>query len=447
MYEVSNTNINRRRLPWVGVVLALVLVLALALTGCGEEATTTTEGDSAQTSTTEGTETTEADAGAEEPSGEPLKIGMATTLSGPVALFGVANKQGAELAVEELNASGGVLGRPVEIIVRDDQARPEEGVAQVRDLIMSENIDALLGGVSSGVALGITEVAKERKIPYIVHTSNTEALTVEKWHPYMASVVPNTGMEARAQAMDLATREYTRWATIAPNYEFGQAQTGSFVETITAENPNVEIVDQQWPELGESDLDPFITALLAAEPEAVYSPLYGTDLVTFTRQAADLGFFERVYFTAMYETDALQELGSEVDLEGMRGYSRSPFTIDTPQMKDFVERFSAKYDEVPSDWACMAYDAVYLWAQVAETAGTVDADAFAETIPGFEWTSLRGDTYIREIDHQAAVGSYFSDLTFDEDLGFYVYKTAEPVPAEDIWLSVEEVKARRAAAQ
>ncbi len=452
---------------------ALLLVLAMLAAACGGGGVEgggdagPTEGDAGtagavtdsppetQTESTStgteppGTEPTGTATGTDTPTGsaaegEPIKIGMATTLSGSIALFGEANRNAAELAVDQLNEAGGVLGRPVELIVADDQAAPEEGVRIARDLIIDEGVSMLLGPVSSGVALAISEVSAERQVPFIVHTSNTEALTVQEFQPYVVSVVPNTGMEARAQGVDLAGSEYTRWATIAPNYEFGQRQTATFVETLQAEKPDVEIVAQQFPELGESDYQPFITSLLAASPEAVYTPLFAGDLVTFTQQAADLGFFDQVYFTALYETDALQELGDAVDLEGIRAYSRCPFTIDTEQMAAFVETYEAAYGEVPSDWACMAYDAVNLWAEVVEENGDLDADAFVETVEGFEFTSLRGDTHIREIDHQAAVPSYIAELTFDDELGFYVYGETTVVPAEDIWLSEEDVEAARA---
>jgi branched-chain amino acid transport system substrate-binding protein len=337
-----------------------------------------------------------------------------------------------------------VLGRPVELIVRDDQAQPEEGANIARDLIIDDGVSVLLGPVSSAVGLAINAVSEERQIPYIVHTSNTEALTVEEFQPYIASVVPNTGMEARAQGVDLARQDFTRWATIAPNYEFGQRQTATFVETLQAEKPDVEIVEQQFPELGEPDLQPFITSILSASPEAVYSPLFAGDLITFTQQAANLGFFDQVYFTALYETDALQELGDAYDLAGIRAYSRCPFNIDTEQMAAFVETYEGEFGEVPSDWACMAYDAVKLWAEVTEEAGDLEGDSFSETVEDFEFTSLRGDTQIRAIDHQAAVPSYIGELQLDEELGFYTYTDIQAVPAEDIWLSEEEIEQRRA---
>lgn len=412
-------------------LICLLVVLAMVAVACGDSpaSETTDPAEGAQTTTT-------SDEG-------PIKLGLVTTLSGSIALFGEANRDGAQMAVAELNDAGGVLGRQVELIVRDDTAAPEEGVAQARDLVISEGISALLGPVSSGVALAITEVSAERQIPFIVHTSNTEALTLGAFQPYFFSVVPNTGMEARAQGVDLADSGYTKWATIAPNYEFGQAQTGAFVDTITSLNPDVEIVDQQWPELGESDMQPFITALIGRAPEAVYSPLFAGDLITFTRQASDLGFFDSTYFTALYETDALATLGDEYDLAGIRAYSRCPFTIETEQMATFVTAFQTEYGRVPSDWACMAYDAVKFWAQTTEAASSLDADAFVKAGEGMEFTSLRGDIYIRPIDHQASVSSYIGELALDDELGFYVYTNLVEVPAEDIWLSEDEVEAAR----
>ncbi len=441
------TSISRWRVRRLTpLVLALALSLLAAACGGGGVEGQSSESEAATGGTSETTaasETTSSGGGGATSDEGPIKIGMATALSGSIALFGQANKQAAQLAVDQLNADGGVLGRQVELIVKDSQAKPEVGAQLARDMIISDGISALLGPVSSAVALAETEVSKERKVPFIIHTSNTEALTVDQFQKYLVSVVPNTRMEAKAQGVDLASSQYTKWATIAPNYEFGQRQTGTFVDTLKENNAKAQIVEQQWPELGESDYQPFITSILSAKPEAVYSPLFAGDLVTFTKQAANLGFFDQVYFTALYETDALRELGDSVDLEGVRAYSRCPFTIDTPQMKEFVQTFKDKYDTVPSDWACMAYDAVNVWAQIVEKNGSLDADQFAETAGGFKFTSLRGDTEIREIDHQAAVASYIGELTFDKDLGFYVYGNINAVPAEQTWLSPDEVTKAR----
>jgi branched-chain amino acid transport system substrate-binding protein len=112
-------------------------------------------------------------------------------------------------------------------------------------------------------------------------------------------------------------------------------------------------------------------------------------------------------------------------------------------MTEFVDAYRAANDSVPSDWACMAYDAVMLWAQVVEENGDADPDQFVETVEGFDFTSLRGETSIREVDHQASVPSYIGELQFDDELGFYVYENLQTVPAEEIWLEESEVMERR----
>ncbi|MDP9022458.1 MAG: ABC transporter substrate-binding protein [Actinomycetota bacterium] len=421
-----------RHSPPGRVWLCLAVALAMLAAACGPRGVD--GGPSPATDLT---------AEVDRPQHDPIKLGMATTLSGATALFSDANRKGAQLAVDELNRAGGVLGRPVQLIIEDDEGQPDVAADVARDLIDSHGVSALLGPVSSAVAMAVTDVAEDEQVPLILHTSNNEALTVEAFHRYVVSVAPSTGMEARAQAIDLSGRDITRWATIAPNYEFGQRQTDTFVETLRDEAPHVEIVAQQWPPLNEPRFEPFITALLSANPEAVYSSLFGSDLVTFSGQAASMRLFDEVLVTALYDTSVLRELGDRHDLSQVRAYSRCPFRIETAQMQDFVRTFEQRYGEVPSDWACTAYDAVTLWADVVEEVGDLNADAFARTVAGFSFASLRGQVEVRAIDHQAAVPSYAADLELDEQRGFYVHTNITEIPAEDIWLSEAEIREKR----
>jgi branched-chain amino acid transport system substrate-binding protein len=210
------------------------------------------------------------------------------------------------------------------------------------------------------------------------------------------------------------------------------------------ENPDVEIVEQQWPELGESDLDPFITSLLGSGAEAVYSPLFAGDLVTFTRQAHDLGFFDGSYFTALYETDALAGARRRgrprggARLLALPLHDRHPADGGLRRALHGPLRLGA---ERLGLHGLRRRDAV--GAGRPRRQADASGQAFADTVGGFEFTSLRGDTYIRDVDHQAAVGSYISELTWSDEFEMYIYETAEPVPAEDIWLSEDEVLATR----
>lgn len=370
----------------------------------------------------------------------PAKVALITDSAGATSLFGVSNINAARMAIEEINEDGGVLGEEVELLVRDSKSDPELGVSLTREAILEEEVDAIFGPVSSAVAVAMTDVARQNKTPIFFHTSNTQTLTAENFHPYAFMVGPNTTMEGRGNAIDLADEPYKRWAVIAPDYEFGHLQSDAFITKLQELNPDVQIVKKVYPALGEREFTSFINSILAEKPDAVYSALFAGDLIGFTQQAEPLGFFDEVFFTSLYETDALQALG-EAAPEGVRGYSRAPFfAIDSETIDEFVQNYRDRYGIYPSDWAIMAYDAVKLWAEGVEEAGSLDPDELVEVLEGYEFESLRGPVTIREIDHQASVPVYSGTVTQDPDVGFATWTDVREIPGEEVWLSEEEVQ-------
>lgn len=371
----------------------------------------------------------------------PVKVALITDSAGATSLFGTSNINGARMAVDEINEAGGVLGEDVELLARDSKGDPEIGVQLARDAVLQDEVSAIFGPVSSAVAVAMTEVAKQNQTPIFFHTSNTQTLTAENFHEYAFQVGPNTTMEGRGNAIALADEPYKRWAVIAPDYEFGHLQSDAFIEKLQELNPDVEIVKKVYPALGETDFTSFITSVLASEPDAVYGALFSGDLIAFTTQAAPLGFFDEVFFTSLYETDALQALGEEAP-EGVRGYSRAPFfAIDSPEIDEFVASYRDRYGVYPSDWAIMAYDAVKLWAEGVEEAGSLDPDELVDALEGYEFGSLRGPVTIRPEDHQASVPVYSGIVTADPEVGFPTWTDVEEIAGEEVWLSVEEVQA------
>jgi branched-chain amino acid transport system substrate-binding protein len=400
------------------IVAALVLA-SIAVAGCGRGAA-------------------ESDAGAA--ASGPLKVALITDSSGAVALFGQANIKGATLAVEQLNAAGGVNGRKVELLLRDSKATPEVGVQLARDAILRDKVSAIFGPVSSSVAVAMTDVAKQYRTPIFFHTANSQALTGADFHKYAFSVVPNTTMEGRGNAIALKDAPYKRWAVIAPDYEFGHAQSEAFVNKLRELNPNATVVKQVFPALGEKDYNSYITALRAAKPDAVYGALFAGDLIAFTKQAKPLGFFDKTFFTSLYETDALRALGSGAP-EGVRGYSRAPFfAIKTPESAKFLTAYRERFNDYPSDWAIMAFDAVKLWAQGAEKANSAKADDLVAALEGGTFDSTRGQITIRAADHQASVPVYAGTVEPDAKVGFPTWQNVKSIPADQVWLSEAELK-------
>jgi branched-chain amino acid transport system substrate-binding protein len=401
-------------------IVAAVALASLAVAGCGRGAAS----NSGAAATTSG----------------PLKVALITDTSGAVALFGQANVKGATLAVEQLNAAGGVNGRKVQLLVRDSKATPETGVQLTRDAVLRDKVSAILGPVSSAVAVAMTDVAKQYKTPIFFHTANSQALTGADFQKYAFSVVPNTTMEGRGNAIALKDAPYKRWAVIAPDYEFGHSQSQAFVDELRKLNPNAKVVKQVFPPLGEKDYSSYITALQAAKPDAVYGALFAGDLIAFTKQAKPLGFFDKTFFTSLYETDALRALGSGAP-QGVRGYSRAPFfAINTPESQKFLTAYRARFNDYPSDWAIMAYDAVNLWAQGVEKAKSAKADDVVAALQGGTFDSTRGRITVRAADHQASVPVYAGTVEPDSKVGFDTWKDVKSIPADQVWLSGAELK-------
>ena len=226
---------------------------------------------------------------------KPIRVGYPVILSGPGALIGEPSLKGAQMYVEEINAKGGVLGRKIELVVRDTKGNADEAVRVARDLILRENVDFLVGTLTSAEGPAVSPVAKENKIVFVVPVVKTDQLVAPaNLHPYVFRTASNTTIEGRSAAEIMAKWNVKRVATMSQDYAFGQDVTRAFVAHLKKLRPDIEIVDQQWPKLGEADYTPFINAQMAKKPEAVFTSLWGGHFVTFVKQAKPLKYFEAV---------------------------------------------------------------------------------------------------------------------------------------------------------
>src|SRR5438132_8988931 len=174
--------------------------------------------------------------------------------------------------VEEVNAKGGVLGRNSELVIRDSKADANEAVRVARELILKENVDFLVGTLTSAEGPAVSAIAKEQKVVFIAPIPKTDQLTAaDKLHPYVFRVAATTTMEGRSAAEIVAKWPVTQIATISFDYAYGQDGTKAFLQHLKQIKPSVQIVDQQWPKLGEQDYNPFINAQMAKKPEAIFS--------------------------------------------------------------------------------------------------------------------------------------------------------------------------------
>jgi branched-chain amino acid transport system substrate-binding protein len=341
---------------------------------------------------------------------KPIKVGMPMPLSGPPALFGDPASKGAQMFVEEINAKGGVLGRKLELLVRDSKADANEAVRVARELILKENVDFLVGTLTSAEGPAVSVVAKENKIVFIAPIPKTDQLTAaDKLHPYVFRVAATTTMEGRSAAEIVAKWPVTKVATVSFDYAYGQDVTKAFIEHLKKIKPSVEIVDQQWPKLGEQDYNPFINAQMAKKPEA-------------------LGVFDAIKYNFIGVGEAAtpettKSMGADYPV-GIWGNSYDAFYWgETAAHRDYTARLS-KYlkDEYPSSWAVQGYIGMQFLAEAIKKAGSTDSDKVAKALLGLTVETPVGPLTIREKDHQANRGQLYGKTVKDPKYPFAIMK-------------------------
>ena len=367
-----------------------------------------------------------------------IKIGFPIPLSGPTAVYGKPILAGAQMAVAEINASGGVLGRKLELLSRDSKANADEAVRLSRELIIKDSVDFLAGTLTSAEAPAVSTVAKENKIVFIAPTSKATILTdAQHIHPYIFRVASNTDVEGLAGAGLMAKwKEVKTVATIAPDYAYGRDSIAAFIAALKKIRPDIQIVDQEWPKLGEPDFTAFITAQMGKKPDAVYCSLFAGDFVTFTKEATPLGYFKniknRLIDGAEVGTpDEAQALGDDYPY-GIIADSYDPVLWsgnELPAHKKFIEDLkkftNAQY---ASGWSIVGYQAIYALAAGIKKAGSTNSDAVAKALPGMSWDTPVGERSFSIKSHETFAPEYWGEMVKEAAYPFAVIKNPEVLP-------------------
>ena len=362
-------------------------------------------------------------------SGGTVTIGESTTLSGSIAELGQTGLEGVQFAAATINAHGGLLGKQIKVVSADDAATPATGASNARNFILNDHAVAIFGPVVSSVAAAEEPIATQYKVPIFFHTSNDVALLTSDFTKYAFQVVPNTVMEPRAAAAYLAHpvgKKKITIGTFAPNYSFGTSTVAGFIQALKDLHVNYTLVNQQFPPLEATNIAPYLSALVAAHPQYVFNAQFGGDLVTFSKQAAQYGFFKHTKVIAMYSASPLEALGSQAPA-GAIGFDRAPFWaagmtgMNGAGMASFITAFKAKYHAYPSAWAIMAYTAVQTWAYGVNKAHTFAGAKVSAVLSGATVPTIRGPLYLRACDHQANVPEYVGTVSSSMNTKYHLH--------------------------
>ena len=366
---------------------------------------------------------------------ETIKIGFPMPLSGPTAVYGVPITKGAEMAVADINAKGGVLGRKLELLTRDSKANADEAVRLARELIIKNNVEFLSGTLTSAEAPAVSTIAKENKIVFVAPTAKTMLLTApQNLHPYIFRIASNTLIEGRTGAAILAKwQDVKKVATIAPDYAYGRDAVAAFIEYNQKLRPDIEIVDQQWPKLGQSDFTPFITAQMAKKPDAVFCDVFGGDFVTLVKQAGPLGYFKAINNRLadageVGTTDEAIALGSDYPY-GIWSDAYDPVIWpdnEPPEHKAYIDRLKAyAKEQYGSGWAIMGYSSIIALAEGVKKAGSTNSDKVAQALLGLTIDTPIGKLTFNEKTHETDMGEFWGQMVKDDRYPFAVQKNTK----------------------
>jgi branched-chain amino acid transport system substrate-binding protein len=330
-------------------------------------------------------------------------------------------KKGMELAVDEINAAGGVGGKKVQLITRDDNGNPGDAVRAAEELISRENVDVLAGGFLSHIGLALADFAKQKKFFYLASEPLTDKIVWQNGNKYTFRLRPSTYMQSAMLVPEAAKLKKKRWAVVYPNYEYGQSAVATFKALLKAAQPDVEFVAEQAPALGKLEAGAVVQALADAKPDAIFNVLFGADLAKFVREGNTRDLFKgrEVVSLLTGEPEYLDPLKDETPNGWIvTGYPWN--AINTPEHQAFLKAYQAKFNDYPRLGSVVGYTAIKSIAAGVAKAGGTDTEKLVTAFSGLTLDTPFGKATYRAEDHQSTMGAYVGRTKNDKGKGVMV---------------------------
>lgn len=344
--------------------------------------------------------------------GQPVKVGELNSYS-RMAVFSVPYRNGMQLAQDEINAKGGVLGgRKLEIVFRDDGGTPSDAVRVAEELLTRENVSFLVGTFLSNVGLAVADFANQKKTLFLATEPLTDAITMAQGNPYTFRVRPSTYMQTKMLVEAVKAKGIKKWALVAPNYEYGQSAVANFKKLIKAATPDAEFVAEQFPALGKIDAGATVAALEQGKPDGIFNVLFGADLTVFVREGNTRGLFEKRTVASLLtgEPEYIIPLGEETP-EGwiVTGYPWEQIT--EARHKAFIDAYRAKYSDTPRLGSVLGYVVGHMIKDLLDKAGSTDTAKLLAALPDMKFDTICGPITMRGLDHQSTLGAWVGETT------------------------------------
>ncbi|WP_301116102.1 ABC transporter substrate-binding protein [Pusillimonas sp. (ex Stolz et al. 2005)] len=375
---------------------------------------------------------------------DTIKIGEINSYKTQPAFLG-PYKNGMDLAVEEINKAGGINGKKVELVIRDDNSNTGDAVRAVEDLLSRDKVDVLTGTFLSHIGLAVTDYAKHKKVFFLASEPLTDKIVWEDGNRYTFRLRASTYMQVAMLVPEAVKMNKKRWALVYPNYEYGQSAVATFKKLLKEAQPDVEFVAEQATPLGKVDAANVIQALADAKPDAMFNVLFAADLAKLVRAGTQRNFFKDLSVVSLLtgEPEYLDPLGAETP-EGWVVTGYPWYAIDTPEHKKFLEAYQAKFNDYPRLGTVVGYSAIKsLAAGIERAGGSTDTEDMIKAFTGLNVETPFGPITYREIDHQSTMGAYVGKLAVKDGKG--IMTDIRYIDGADVQPSDEEIRKMRPA--
>ncbi|MEG2999848.1 MAG: ABC transporter substrate-binding protein [Comamonas sp.] len=374
-----------------------------------------------------------------------LKIGEINSYKAMPA-FLEPYKKGMDLAVEQINASGGLLGKKVQLVIRDDNGNPGDAVRAAEELYTREKIDVLTGSFLSHVGMALTDYAGQKKRFFLASETLTDKVVWENGNRYTYRLRGSTYMQTAMLVKEAVKLKKKRWAIVYPNYEYGQSAVATFKKLMKEAQPDIEFVAEQAPALGKIDAGSVVQALADAKPDAIFNVLFSVDLGKFVREGNTRGLFKDRAVVGLLsgEPEYLDALRQEAP-EGWIVTGYPWYGIQTPEHQAFLKAYEAKFKDYPRLGTIVGYNAIQSLAAGIKKAKSTDTEKLIAAFKGLPVNTPWGPIVYRAQDNQSTMGAFVGKTTYSQKMQRGIMTDFYYADGKDYQPSDEAVKKLRPA--
>lgn len=372
---------------------------------------------------------------------DTIKIGVMDPFSGSFKDLGDRYFDGVSYAAKIINESGGLLGKKVEAIAVDTEMKPDVATRKAQSMILKEGVKFFTGGGGSSVGAAMEQLAEKQNVIMISYGMAAASMTGEKCSKNFFRTCGNTDQQSAALATIVANKGYKKIAVIAPDYSFGREAADSFKKKLAKLDPSAKIVADLYPPTGTKDYAPYVSQLITANPDIIFTPNFSNDLTLFIKQSRAMGMKQKIIGYYMNDDLTIKALGDKDDIMvGNIGSESYDISIPTKKNQEFVAKFYKDKGYYPSWITGRAALAILFLAEAIKKAGTTDVDAVIKAWEGLTYDSPAGPWTMRACDHQVQLPFWYLEITKKNKFykHAFVGGSVTMIPAKDVEVPCEE---------